>query len=329
MAQQTKYKLTRSVKEPEKKVNLTKLFVDFSMKYRNVFMVKICDETYIYRSLGRGEFREIMEDRRFTNLQKEEIICSQCLLYPDPETYDWKDKPAGIPTELMKAVLTDSVLDNEVRQSRLHDYYRSEMYQTQNQITCLICKAFPNLDIEEVEKWDMDKTYKYLSRAEWILQNIDGIRLESDAQPQQQMEEMQREYGRNNEDELGNQYAPEPQPQPESPEERKTAAERKLAEFRKRHGLDENGHKVAEDSAHDSGTTIRGGSRANKLTPEKIREREEFFRRHPDFAAQALQGSVDDIAHMKDQPMIDIVSPALRVPGQNGKIDSGGHQIIE
>ena len=43
------------------------------------------------------------------------------------------------------------------------------MEQFDNQITCIIHEAFPNLDVEEIENWGMAKTAKYLSRAEWKL----------------------------------------------------------------------------------------------------------------------------------------------------------------
>lgn len=260
-------KVVRHVAEKPEPVDYTKLFVDFCQEYRNVFIQKICDEVYIYRALGRGEYREILDDKRFSNLKKEEIICNQCLLYPDPEKYDWSNKEAGKPTELMKAILTDSYLDTVERRQSLHDYYRSEMYNLDNQISCIIAEAFPKIDIEEIESWDVEKTTKYLSRAEWIIHNLRGVPIV----------EAQGAY-----DEQSTQ-AVEDLPRPEAKKE--------------------------VPKKDDSGKTIRGGERASKLTPEKIKEREEFLRKFPQFAA----GTVDDIDGMANQETVDAISPALRV----------------
>ena len=49
------------------------------------------------------------------------------------------------------------------------------MYDLDNQITCMINEAFPNIDIEEIENWDVEKTMKYFTRAEWKLHNLRGI----------------------------------------------------------------------------------------------------------------------------------------------------------
>lgn len=246
-----KFKITKVAEEKPEPVDYTALYIDFCSKYRNVFMVEIDGQVFIYRSLGRSEYREIMEDRRFHDIQKEELICSQCMLYPNPEEYDWEDKNAGVPTELMKAILTDSYLDSLDRREELHGYYRSEMFDLDNQITCIINEAFPNIDIEEIEKWDVEKTTKYLSRAEWKLSNIRGLQI--------------------------------------------------------------NGIEAQDDYVEDipeKTKTLRGGEKKNKLTPDKIREREEFLRKHPEFA----NGTVDDVAHMHEQETVDIVAPALR-PG--------------
>ena len=63
--------------------------------------------------------------------------------------------------------------------------------------------------------------------------------------------------------------------------------------------------------------TVAAGQRKDKLTPEKLREREEFLKKYPQFAAIASQGTIDDVAHMSEQPTEDNLAPALRVPGNH------------
>ena len=114
-------KLMKAVPEEKEPVDVTQLLIQFSRQYRNVYIVELDGEYYIYRALGRGEYKEILNDSRFNDYQKEELICSQCLLYPDPETVNWADMPAGIPTELEKIILKRSYLSDMDRRSKLHD----------------------------------------------------------------------------------------------------------------------------------------------------------------------------------------------------------------
>jgi len=159
----------------EDKINIFEILTDLQERYRNVFVFQTEDMTFIYRALGRKEYKDILQDSRFNDFDKEEIICDTCLLYPDPETIDWDNMNAGIPTELMKEIRKNSYLDGLGSRKDLLDFYRAEMYDLDNQITCIINEAFPNYDIEEIEAWDVEKTMKYLTRAEWKLQNFHGL----------------------------------------------------------------------------------------------------------------------------------------------------------
>lgn len=267
-------KIMKVASGPKETVDVTKLYIDFCQQYRNVFIIQLDGQCYIYRALGRSEYKEILADGRFNDFQKEELICSQCLLYPDPDTVVWDDMPAGIPTELEKAILKESFLDDVGRRRSLHDYYRAEMYDIDNQISCIISEAFPNLDIEEIEQWDVEKTTKYLSRAEWKLHSLRGIEFGVAGENV--------EHSGTNGMDMGDR--PEVQRQ-------------------------EKVHKAKKD---DSGKTIRGGERKNKLTPEKMKEREEFLRKFPQFANDSVieSGGIEGLA----QDDVDDLAPALR-PG--------------
>lgn len=263
------------VHDPKPQVDIMGIYLHFATKYRNVFIFQADEKTYIYRALGRGEYREILEDRRFNDLVKEELVCSQCLLYPDPKKLDWNKEDAGIPYMLAKDILKNSYLDDLDKRKSLHEYYRTEMYDLDNQITCLINEAFPNIDIEEIEKWDVDKTTKYLSRAEWKLHNLRGI-------PFKEAEGTYREYSQNQ----------------QSGQSAQTNSQQKIQK--------------QENKGNDNRKTIRGGSRANKLTPEKMKEREEFYMKHPEFAGLHDDG-LDGFKGL-EQASVDTTTPALR-PG--------------
>lgn len=155
--------------------DLFELIMEFKKQYRNVFVYQVDSQVYIYRALGRKEYKDILSDKRFNDFEKEEIICDTCLLYPSTDTIDWDAVDAGIPTELMKQIRKNSYLDNRKSRKGILDYYRAEMYDLDNQITCIINEAFPQFDIEDIEEWDVEKTMKYLTRAEWKLTNLHGL----------------------------------------------------------------------------------------------------------------------------------------------------------
>lgn len=153
--------------------DLTEMFSKFQEENRNVFLEQFQDQIFFYRALGRGEYKNILSDDRFNDMQKEEIICQLCVLWP--ENFDFENCDAGIPTMLMKAILKNSYLDKIDSRKKVLDFYREEMFDLDNQITCIINEAFPNIDIEEIEMWGIEKTTKYLSRAEWKLHNLRGM----------------------------------------------------------------------------------------------------------------------------------------------------------
>lgn len=153
--------------------DITELFFELKDEYRNVFIHQIDDQIFFYRSLGRKEYKEILENEQLDDLAKEEVICSVCTLWP--ENFDFENCDAGIPTVLAKAILKNSFLDSLEERRALMNYYRMEMQDIENQITCIINEAFPQYDIEEIESWDVEKTTKYLSRAEWKLHYLRNI----------------------------------------------------------------------------------------------------------------------------------------------------------
>ena len=167
--------IKKIVAERPEPIDITSLFLRFSDEYRNVFILQLENNVMIYRSIGRKAYKDILLNKELTDLQKEEVICRECLLYPNPDTFDWENCDAGVPTQLRKAILKNSYLESIEDRELLKKYYRSEMYDLDNQITCMINEAFPNIDIEEIENWDVEKTIKYFTRAEWKLHNLRGI----------------------------------------------------------------------------------------------------------------------------------------------------------
>lgn len=252
-------------------VDITELFLNFKNQHRNVFIYQADNQVFIYRSLGRSEYRKILTDERFDDLMKEELICQVCVLWP--EDFDYGESDAGLPTVLRKEILRNSYLDEDMSRTKCLQFYRSEMFDLDNQISCIINEAFPQFDIEEIESWDIDKTTKYLSRAEWKLHNLRGM---SFVEPQGDF------YGNEVNKQQGKGY-----------NDNRVRTEEVQA--------------VRKEKPKDK--TIRGASKGEKLTPDKLRELKAKF---PDinWASDAGFSGIEGLA----QESIDTTPPALR-PG--------------
>lgn len=251
-------------------VDITEIFITLKEQYRNVFVHQFGDLVIFYRSIGRKEYSTIVEDKLMNDLQKENVMCELCTLYP--KNLNFNEIDAGIPSKLAELIITNSFLDSIESRQKLLAYYRAQMYDLDNQISCLINEAFPQFDIEDIEEWDVDKTTKYLSRAEWKLHNLRGLEFASATNSgyQEQATQTKRQM-------------------PQQTQQRK------------------------EDNVRStSQTTIRGqDKRTSKLTPEKLKEMEEFAKKFPElniFEDSILKEGIDG---MRGEGTL---SPALKTP---------------
>jgi len=154
--------------------DLTEIYIQFQQDYRNVFLCKLGDQVFIYRSLTRKEYNLLAENEDFNDFQKEELLCQTCTLWPKQFDFENCDE-GGLPSLLSREILQKSLFDDPQSFKKVLNFYRNELNELENQVTCMINEAFPEHDIEEIENWDIEKTAKYLSRAEWKLFHLRGI----------------------------------------------------------------------------------------------------------------------------------------------------------
>ena len=172
-------------------------------QYRSIYWTHIEGDLYIYKPIGRKDYREIVGSEMSIEDKKDELI-KKCILFP--EDFDIDDMVAGMIDILFEKIIDISYLDSEESRAGIIEYYRQEMYNLDNQITCIINEAFPQFDIEDIENWDVEKTAKYLSRAEWKLQNFRGFQFNEEyfdygqASSQVEQEEVQEQQVDTNED---------------------------------------------------------------------------------------------------------------------------------
>lgn len=257
--------------------DLTEIFLSLQKEYPTMYIHQIDDQVFMYRPLGRAEFKRLLEDDRFNDMEKEEIICQACVLWP--EDYDYDECEAGIPTSLSTVILKNSFLDSIESRKLVLAHHRQEMFDLDNQITCIINEAFPQFDIEEIEQWDIAKTAKYLSRAEWKLMNLRGLEMRFDPNEQEA-----------------------PQPQQQQPQQQKQAYTEEIEDSPIKQG------KIETLQERQARLNKKGGEK-KKLTPEELQA---LKMKYPEmqWGDNVLQETTID--SMKDS--IDVASPALR-PG--------------
>ena len=169
------------IKTNQSAVNISALLKKLKEKYKTIFMFQFGEQVFIYRPIGRKEYKDLVLNENYSEQEKEEIECATCVLYP--ENYDFANcEEAGLPTQLACEIERNSYISEEGRKAVL-THFRSDMFDLDNQINCMIISAFPNLSLEEVENWDVMTACKYLSRAEWILTRIKGVPMNSGREP--------------------------------------------------------------------------------------------------------------------------------------------------
>ncbi len=72
-------------------------------QFGDVYVTEVGDETFYWRTLSRPEYKEIVNTDEMTVFEREETICTKCVLFP--EQYDFKNCHAGVPTLLAEQIM--------------------------------------------------------------------------------------------------------------------------------------------------------------------------------------------------------------------------------
>lgn len=155
--------------------DLIKSFLD---KYGNIFFSEIDGQIFIYKPLGRKAYKDIVNNQNISDLDKEDLICEETIIWP--EDYDADDYDAGIPSKLYEEILVNSFLSSTEDMVHLLEACREETEQLDVQMSCIISEAFPAYDMDEIESWDMIKFCRMFSKAEWKLKNMRSLEMNED-----------------------------------------------------------------------------------------------------------------------------------------------------
>lgn len=78
-------------------------------KYGNIYFTPFEGEIYIWRTLNRAEYREIVSNQKLTVLDREEIFTEKCVLYPrNFKIANLNKGQAGVPTILSEMIMDKS-----------------------------------------------------------------------------------------------------------------------------------------------------------------------------------------------------------------------------
>ena len=155
--------------------DLIKSFLD---KYGNIFFSEIDGQIFIYKPLGRKAYKDIVNNQNISDLDKEDLICEETIIWP--EGYNADDYDAGIPSKLYEEILVNSFLSSTEDMVHLLEACIEEREQLDVQMSCIISEAFPAYDMDEIESWDMIKFCRMFSKAEWKLKNMRSLEMNED-----------------------------------------------------------------------------------------------------------------------------------------------------
>ncbi|CZR97751.1 MULTISPECIES: hypothetical protein [unclassified Clostridioides] len=73
----------------------------------DIYMIDILKKRFIFRTINRFEYKQLLSLQNIDTLEREEIICQTVTLWP--ENYDWKDKSkAGLATSYSEVIMEKS-----------------------------------------------------------------------------------------------------------------------------------------------------------------------------------------------------------------------------
>jgi hypothetical protein len=140
-------------------------------EHGDVYLIEIAQQSFLYRVINRQEYKEIYY-ADLDSFDFSEEIAKVGTLYP--QSYDFSTCAAGIPEVLCDKIMEISYL-KEGQAKEVLDFFRSEMEIFDYQADCMIHEAFPEFKLEDIEKFNVEQTLFYLSRAEYILNTFRGV----------------------------------------------------------------------------------------------------------------------------------------------------------
>lgn len=178
---------------------------EWKNEYEDIYKITIGDRDdelsieFIFRKIGKNEYNELLKKELEIGVLEEEV-CKLCTLYPE---YDFSNGLGGIAHTLSNAIISTSHLLEGAAEDLLIKY-RKEMELFDYQMDCIIHEVFPEFSFEEISRWPIDKTIYYYSRAEWVLQHLRMIPINTMFESNQQEQNFQYSFSSEEKQQLAN-----------------------------------------------------------------------------------------------------------------------------
>lgn len=147
------------------------LIADAKSRFGEIHRADIEDDVFLFRLLTRKEYKDILlisQDQEMT----EELVCEVAVIYP--EGVDFSNTTAGTPTMLAEFIVNESGFNGTDKSHFFFEKFRFMMNGFEAQGEAAIQAAFPHITDEMMEEWTVEKFFKTLAKAEWLLQNVHG-----------------------------------------------------------------------------------------------------------------------------------------------------------
>ena len=96
-------KLVNDKKNSGQQIDLDALIEEAFQKYDAVFFSEIENELFVYRPIGRKEYKDIVTNQNLDDYSKQDAICKTVLIFPID--FDFDNCLAGIPNELCNQII--------------------------------------------------------------------------------------------------------------------------------------------------------------------------------------------------------------------------------
>lgn len=89
--------------------------------YRSIYVTEFDGLTFIWRTLTRPEYKNILNGKDGDAFTREELICQVCTLWPKDFDFKAKDAPAGVATLLAEQIMDNSGFMSKGGPKKLED----------------------------------------------------------------------------------------------------------------------------------------------------------------------------------------------------------------
>lgn len=148
---------------------LSEDILSWKQKYKVVLYIKIGSNSYMYRLLTRGEYFSILSLQEYNLIETSDILLKMCLLYPEYNKDVLDVRSAGEMDYLVQSIINLSGFSSGDNLLKDIEVERSNIGMLDNQIVLTICKAFPQLTPDSIDKLNYHQLLHYLVLAEAIL----------------------------------------------------------------------------------------------------------------------------------------------------------------